>query len=85
MPARMLVFVCVRRLRRLVMRRRPFLFQSVKRIFVRVIPLRQFRFVEIVRRIAVTKFGIAQDILFGLVVSGFIGIGSFLFCHFYRF
>ena len=70
---------------RMMMRRRPFLFQSVKRIFIRVIPLRQFRFVEIVRRIAITKLGIAQDVFFGLIMSGFIGIGSFLFCHFYRF
>lgn len=64
---------------------RAFFFQRIECVFIGVISLRQLALVEIVGRIAVAKLRVIQNVFFGLIVSGFIWIGGFLFCHFHRF
>jgi len=45
-------------------------FQIVQRLFVGIVPIRQFPFVQIIRRIRVAEFGVLFHILFRLIVRG---------------
>jgi hypothetical protein len=54
--------------------RRPRPLQIIKRLLIRIIPLRQFPLIEIVRRIGVAEFGVLFDILFRLLVRAQIGV-----------
>ena len=63
----------------------PFFLQFVEGFFVGIVPVGQFSFVEVIRGIAVTEFGIVQDVLFCCCfrfVNGVVfRLFSFTCCH----